>query len=74
LEKSNGAKYGREEEEKKQMMRLTEMENQELRDSIRYLELELAKSRENNAALIKKYDKAQDEISVSKIFLKQTIN
>jgi hypothetical protein len=37
----------RTEEECRQMLRLTEIENKELKSSLRYVEIQLAKSREN---------------------------
>jgi hypothetical protein len=37
----------RTEEECRQMLRLTEIENKELKGSLRYVEIQLAKSREN---------------------------
>ncbi len=44
------------------MARLAESECQELRGTVKFLEQELAKSREQNAALVAKYDQMQEEV------------
>jgi len=52
----------RTEEESRQMLRLTEAENKELKNSLRYVEIQLAKSRENYKDLTKKYEDATADI------------
>ena len=52
----------RTEEECRQMLRLAEVENKELKNSLRYVEIQLAKSRENYKQLTQKYENAQAEI------------
>ena len=44
------------------MLRLSEVENKELKDSLRYVEIQLAKSREGYSQLCRKYEDAQEEI------------
>lgn len=44
------------------MLRLAEVENRELKDSLRYVEIQLAKTRENNSNISRKYEEAQEEI------------
>ena len=44
------------------MLRLAEVENKELKDSLRYIEIQLAKSRDG-CQLCRKYEDAQEEIS-----------
>lgn len=53
----------RTEEECRQMLRLAEVENKELKDSLRYVEIQLAKSRDTYQQLCRKYEDAQDEIA-----------
>eukprot|EP01022_Parablepharisma_sp_SALTPOND_P018457 TRINITY_DN3014_c0_g1_i1.p1 TRINITY_DN3014_c0_g1~~TRINITY_DN3014_c0_g1_i1.p1 ORF type:complete len:595 (+),score=92.45 TRINITY_DN3014_c0_g1_i1:2346-4130(+) len=53
---------GRYHDEHKQMLRLAESEKEELRETLRFLEQELAKSREQNAALVERYEQLQDEV------------
>ena len=48
----------RTEEESRQMLRLAECENKELKNSLRYVEIQLAKSRENYKQLTSKYEDA----------------
>lgn len=45
------------------MLRLAEVENKELKDSLRYVEIQLAKTRENYHNTCKKYEEAQEEIT-----------
>ena len=52
----------RTEEEYRQMVRLSEVESKELKNSLRYVEIQLAKSRENYKQLAAKYQDAQGEI------------
>ena len=52
----------RTEEECRQMLRLAEHENKELKNSLRYVEIQLAKSRENYKMLTSKYEDAQADI------------
>lgn len=52
----------RTEEECRQMLRLAEVENKELKNSLRYVEIQLAKSRENYKQLTQKYEDAQADI------------
>lgn len=52
----------RSEEEFRQMLRLAEVENKELKDSVRYVEIQLGKTRENYAGICRKYEEAQEEI------------
>jgi len=44
------------------MLRLAEVENKELKDSLRYVEIQLGKTRENYTNICKKYEDAQEEI------------
>ena len=44
------------------MVRLSEVESKELKNSLRYVEIQLAKSRENYKQLAAKYQDAQGEI------------
>ena len=44
------------------MLRLSEVENKELKNSLRYVEIQLAKSREMYKELTKKYEDAQADI------------
>lgn len=44
------------------MLRLAEVENKELKNSLRYVEIQLAKSRENYKQLTQKYEDAQADI------------
>ena len=44
------------------MLRLAEVENRELKDSLKYVELQLAKTRDNFAKLSTKYEEASEEI------------
>ena len=44
------------------MLRLAEVENKELRDSLRYVEIQLAKEREKNTDQAAKYENSQEEI------------
>ena len=55
----------RTEEECRQMLRLSEVENKELKNSLRYVEIQLAKSREMYKELTKKYEDAQGDIQAS---------
>lgn len=52
----------RSEEQRVQMLRLVEAENTELKNSLRYVEIQLAKSRENYKELTKKYEDATADI------------
>lgn len=52
----------RTEEECRQMLRLAEVENKELKNSLRYVEIQLAKSRESYKQLTQKYEDAQADI------------
>ena len=52
----------RTEEECRQMLRLAEVENKELKNSLRYVEIQLAKSRESYKQLTTKYEDAQGDI------------
>ena len=52
----------RTEVEYRQMLRLCEMENQELKNSLRYVEIQLAKTKEAKRDLNDKYENAQAEI------------
>lgn len=52
----------RTEEELKQMLRLADVENKELKDSLRYVEIQLAKTRENYTNVCRKHEEAQEEI------------
>jgi len=54
--------FKRTEEELRQMLRLAEVENKELKDSLRYVEIQLAKTRDNYSNVCKKYEEAQQEI------------
>ena len=64
----------RTEEEYRQMVRLAEHENKELKNSLRYVEIQLAKSRENYKQLNTKYDEAQAEIQASQEQLQRQAN
>ena len=44
------------------MLRLAEVENKELKSSLRYVEIQLAKSRDNYGQLCRKYEDSQEEI------------
>ena len=55
----------RTEEECRQMLRLAECENKELKNSLRYVEIQLAKSRENYKSLTQKFEEAQSDIQSS---------
>lgn len=44
------------------MLRLAEVENKELKDSLRYVELQLAKTRDNYQKVCGKLEDAQEEI------------
>ena len=55
----------RTEEECRQMLRLTEVENRELKNSLRYVEIQLAKSRENYKQLTQKYEDATADIQTA---------
>lgn len=44
------------------MLRMAEIENKELKDSLRYVEIQLAKSREGYGQLCRKYEDSQEEI------------
>lgn len=44
------------------MLRLCEIENGELKNSLRYVEIQLAKSKESKRDLLEKYESAQNEI------------
>ena len=52
----------RTEEECRQMLRLAEVENKELKDSLRYVEIQLAKSRENYATTCRKNEEVEEEL------------
>ena len=43
------------------MLRLAEIESKELKDSLRYVEMQLAKTKENLRQLNKRYDDSQSE-------------
>ena len=45
------------------MLRLAEIENKELKDSLRYVEIQLAKNRDSYQQLCHKYEDSQEEIS-----------
>ena len=47
------------------MLRLVEAENKELKNSLRYVEIQLAKSRDNYKDLTKKYEEATADIQAS---------
>lgn len=47
------------------MLRLAEVENKELKNSLRYVEIQLAKSRENYKQLTQKYEDAQSDLQSS---------
>ncbi len=47
------------------MLRLTEVENKELKNSLRYVEIQLAKSRENYKQLTQKYEDATADIQTA---------
>lgn len=40
------------------MLRLAEVENKELKDSLRYVEIQLAKTKESNSSMCRKYEEA----------------
>ena len=44
------------------MLRLAEVENKELKDSLRYVELQLAKTRENYSQICGKFEEATEEV------------
>lgn len=44
------------------MLRLAEVENKELKDGLRYVEIQLAKTRDNYSQVCQKYEDAQEEI------------
>ena len=44
------------------MLRLCEIENQELKNSLRYVEIQLAKTKEGKRDVTEKYESAQGEI------------
>jgi len=44
------------------MLRLAEVENKELKDSLRYIEIQLAKSRDAYQQVCRKYEDATEEI------------
>ena len=44
------------------MLRLCEIENQELKNSLRYVEIQLAKTKEAKREVTEKYESAQVEI------------
>ena len=44
------------------MLRLCEIENQELKNSLRYVEIQLAKTKEGKRDVTEKYESAQAEI------------
>ena len=44
------------------MLRLCEIENQELKNSLRYVEIQLAKTKEGKREMTEKYEAAQTEI------------
>ena len=48
----------RTEEECRQMLRLAEVENKEFKDSLRYVEIQLGKTRENYQGMSHKYEEA----------------
>lgn len=48
----------RTEVEYKQMMRLSELENKELKNSLRYVEIQLAKTKEAKREMTEKYENA----------------
>ena len=50
--------HKRTEIEYKQMLRLCEIENQELKNSLRYVEIQLAKTKEGKRDLNEKYENA----------------
>ena len=52
----------RTEVEYRQMLRLCEIENQELKNSLRYVEIQLAKTKEGKRDVTEKYEAAQTEI------------
>jgi chromosome segregation ATPase len=52
----------RNEEEVRQMLRLSEAENKELKSSVRYIEIQLAKMRQNFKDMQHKYEEAQEEV------------
>ena len=52
----------RTEVEYRQMLRLCEIENQELKNSLRYVEIQLAKTKEAKRDVTEKYESAQAEI------------
>lgn len=52
----------RTEVEYRQMLRLCEIENQELKNSLRYVEIQLAKTKDAKREMTEKYEAAQAEI------------
>jgi hypothetical protein len=44
------------------MLRLAEVENRELKDSLRYVELQLGKTRDNYATVCKRFEDQQEEV------------
>jgi hypothetical protein len=44
------------------MLRLSELENKELKNSLRYVEIQLAKTKEAKREMTEKYEKATEEI------------
>ena len=52
----------RTEVEYRQMLRLCEIENQELKNSLRYVEIQLAKTKDAKRELNERYESAQEEI------------
>lgn len=45
------------------MLRLAELENRELKDSLRYVEVQLAKTKDTLRGTSKKYEECQDEVA-----------
>lgn len=52
----------RTEVEYRQMLRLCEIENKELKNSLRYVEIQLAKNKDSKRDMTEKYEAAQLEI------------
>ena len=44
------------------MLRLSELENKELKNSLRYVEIQLAKTKEGKREMTEKYENATEEI------------
>jgi len=44
------------------MLRLAEIESKELKDSLRYVEIQLAKTKDNLRISNKKYEESQEEV------------